>query len=109
MQNQLVKRRFELEDEVIKLLEGKIDFSIHKFSHVVDPFKKADLMGAIQRYIDSALSVTYNMPETTTVQQIEDLYIRCWKNKLKGVAIYREDPQNRPPILSIHTSNYIQL
>jgi ribonucleoside-diphosphate reductase alpha chain len=62
--------------------------------------KKADLMGVIQRYVDSAISVTFNMPETATVEDIEKLYIKCWENKLKGVAIYREDPQNREPIFA---------
>jgi ribonucleoside-diphosphate reductase alpha chain len=92
------KKRFALEDKAFKLLEGKIDLSIHKFSHLVNPFAKAKLMGGIQKYIDSALSVTFNMPETTTVEDIEKLYIECWKEGLKGVAIYREDPQNREPI-----------
>jgi len=93
------EERFELEDKAFQLLkQANIDLNIHKFSHLVDPLAKSDLMGAIQRYIDSAISVTFNMPESTTVEEIEQLYIRCWKNHLKGVAIYREDPKNREPI-----------
>lgn len=91
-------QRFAEEDAVFGLIDGKIDLSIHKFSHMVDPFKKADLMGEVQKYIDSAISVTYNMPETATIEEIEELYVRCWQNGLKGVAIYREDPRNREPI-----------
>ena len=91
--------RSALEDKVIQMLDGKVDLSIHKFSHLVDPFKKADLMGGIQYYIDSALSVTFNMPESTTVQQVYELYDLCWRNGLKGVAIYREDPRNREPLI----------
>jgi len=90
--------RFAAEDAVFKLIDGKIDLSLHKFSHEVDPFAKADLMGEVQKYIDSAISVTYNMPESATVEDIEKLFIRCWENNLKGVAIYREDPKNREPI-----------
>jgi len=90
--------RFAAEDAVFKLIDGKIDLSLHKFSHEVDPFAKADLMGEVQKYIDSAISVTYNMPESATVEDIEKLFIRCWENDLKGVAIYREDPKNREPI-----------
>lgn len=92
------QKRFDMEDSVFDLIDGKINLNIHKFSHLVDPMKKADLMGAVQRYVDSALSVTYNMPFSTTVEQIEQLYVHCWENGLKGVAIYREDPQNREPI-----------
>ena len=91
-------RRFAAEEEAIEMIRGEIDYDTHKFSHEIDPIDKACFIGALQKYVDSAISITFNMPNSTTVEQIEALYVEAWKQKLKGISIYREDPENRPPI-----------
>lgn len=91
-------RRFAAEQEAIEMIRGEIDYDTHKFSHEIDPMDKAQFIGALQKYVDSAISITFNMPNSTTVEQIEALYVEAWKQKLKGISIYREDPENRPPI-----------
>lgn len=59
-------------------------------AHEVDNINKINMMSAIQEYIDSAISVTYNLPEEATVQDIKDIYFHAWEKELKGVAVYRE-------------------
>jgi len=44
-----------------------------------------------QKYIDQAISSTVNLPEETTPEEIRELYIKAWKDKLKGVTIYRDN------------------
>lgn len=41
-----------------------------------------------QNSIDTAISKTINMPKTTTVQDVKDLYLFAWKKGCKGITIY---------------------
>lgn len=59
-------------------------------AHDINNLEKINMMAEIQKYIDSAISVTYNLPENASVQEIEDIYFHGWEKELKGVAIYRE-------------------
>jgi ribonucleoside-diphosphate reductase alpha chain len=47
-------------------------------------------MGAIQPFISGALSKTVNLPESATVEDIEDAYMEAWRLGIKALAIYRD-------------------
>lgn len=59
-------------------------------AHEVDNFNKIQLIGEIQKYVDGAISVTYNLNADATPEDIEDIYYQAWKHELKGVTVYRE-------------------
>jgi ribonucleoside-diphosphate reductase alpha chain len=61
--------------------------------------KRVNIQGVIQRYIDHSISSTINLPEDVNPETISDIYIRAWKNNLKGVTIFRDG--SRSPILSV--------
>ena len=44
----------------------------------------------IQDHIDTAISSTVNLPQETTKEEIEELYLRAWQAGLKGVTIFRD-------------------
>ena len=67
-------------------------------SHKIDSKRRVNIQGIIQKYIDHSISSTINLPEDVQPELISDIYIRAWKNKLKGVTIYRDG--SRFPILS---------
>ncbi len=48
------------------------------------------MMGAVQPFISGAISKTVNMPESATVQDIEDAYLQAWRLGIKALAIYRD-------------------
>ena len=56
------------------------------------------IQGIIQKYIDHSISSTINLPEDIQPEVISNIYLKSWKNKLKGVTIYRDG--SRFPILS---------
>jgi ribonucleoside-diphosphate reductase alpha chain len=56
------------------------------------------MMGAVQPFISGAISKTINMPETATVEDIEEAYIESWKLGLKAVAIYRDGCKKTQPL-----------
>ena len=52
------------------------------------------MMGAVQPFISGAISKTVNMPEETTVEDIEDAYTQAWRLGIKALAIYRDGSKN---------------
>jgi len=70
--------------------------TIHWLGHV-------KMMGAAQPFISGAISKTVNLPEESTVEEIEQAYIEGWKHGLKALAIYR-DGSKRAQVLSTHSS-----
>jgi len=89
-------------------LQGEVDATddvesvlpeyLTRTAHKVDSIKRVGIQGVIQRYIDHSISSTINLPEDVNPETISDIYIKAWKNNLKGVTIYRDG--SRFPILS---------
>jgi ribonucleoside-diphosphate reductase alpha chain len=48
------------------------------------------MMAATQPFISGAISKTVNLPQSATVEDIEDAYTQGWKLGLKALAIYRD-------------------
>jgi ribonucleoside-diphosphate reductase alpha chain len=48
------------------------------------------MMGAVQPFISGAISKTVNLPETATVDDIADAYLKAWNLGIKALAIYRD-------------------
>ncbi|HMT18997.1 MAG TPA: vitamin B12-dependent ribonucleotide reductase [Candidatus Saccharibacteria bacterium] len=67
------------------------DNAIHYLGHV-------KMMGAVQPFISGAISKTVNMPESATVEDIEQLHLDSWKLGLKAVAIYRDNCKVAQPL-----------
>lgn len=44
-----------------------------------------------QLYIDASISSTINLPESATMEDVEDIYIKAWEYGLKGVTVFREN------------------
>ena len=65
--------------------------SIHPLGHL-------RMMGAVQPFISGAISKTINMPESATVEDIEEAYIEAWKLGLKAVAVYRDGCKRTQPL-----------
>src|SRR2546426_5716312 len=66
--------------------------TIHWLGHV-------KMMGAAQTFISGAISKTVNMPEESTVEDIEPADIGGWTQGVKGLALYR-DGSKRAQVLS---------
>ncbi len=48
------------------------------------------MMGAVQPFISGAISKTVNLPQSATVEDIQDAYTEAWKLGIKALAIYRD-------------------
>ena len=50
---------------------------------------------AFQQYTDNAVSKTINLPESATIADIHEIYYQAWKQKAKGITIYRSRSRRR--------------
>ena len=57
-----------------------------------------------QKHIDASISSTLNLPNKTTVEEVEELYMYAWKTGLKGMTIFR-DGCDRAAILTTEEQN----
>ncbi|MGA2163351.1 MAG: vitamin B12-dependent ribonucleotide reductase [Solirubrobacteraceae bacterium] len=48
------------------------------------------MMGAVQPFISGAISKTVNLPQSATVEDIQDAYTEAWRMGIKALAIYRD-------------------
>lgn len=56
----------------------------------VDWMDKVRMQGRIQRWVDHAVSVTINVPETASEPLFGTIYEEAWRSGCKGVTVYRE-------------------
>ena len=78
------------------LSEADLDLLVEKSpwngseSHNIDYVEKVRMQGRIQKWIDHSISVTHNLPEKISIQEVNDIYFQGWHAGCKGVTIYRE-------------------
>jgi ribonucleoside-diphosphate reductase alpha chain len=59
-------------------------------AHDIDPYFRVKMQGVIQKYVDSSISSTVNLPEEVSVETVGDIYMTAYKAGLKGITVYRE-------------------
>ncbi|WP_110206608.1 vitamin B12-dependent ribonucleotide reductase [Nocardioides daejeonensis] len=64
------------------------------------PMGHVRMMAAAQPFLSGAISKTVNLPESATVEEIEDIYLQSWKLGLKATAIYRDNCKVGQPLSS---------
>ncbi len=73
-----------LADEHLPVFDVAVgERAIHAMGHI-------KMMGAVQPFLSGAISKTVNMPQSSTVQDINDAYVEAWRLGIKALAIYRD-------------------
>lgn len=88
------------EDKYYKVYSGVVKEYVEKYgdtlpayfvsSGMIDWQDRIKMQAVLQDHVDTAISSTINLPEDTTVDEIERLYLCAWENGLKGVTIFRD-------------------
>lgn len=68
-------------------------------AHHISPDMRVKIQGLAQKYVDHSISSTVNLSEDVDPETISEVYLKAWKNGLKGITIYRDG--SRYPILSV--------
>jgi ribonucleoside-diphosphate reductase alpha chain len=56
------------------------------------------MMAAAQPFLSGAISKTVNMPQESTVEDVENAYLEGWRRGLKALAIYRDGSKQSQPL-----------
>lgn len=57
-----------------------------------------EMMAAVQPFISGAISKTINMPNTATVEDCQEAYLKSWRLCLKANALYRDGSKLSQPL-----------
>ena len=58
----------------------------------VSPSEHVAIQGAAQKWVDSSISKTANVPSDYPYERFKDIYIEAWKSGLKGCTTFRFNP-----------------
>jgi ribonucleoside-diphosphate reductase alpha chain len=64
----------------------------------ISPMGHVKMMAAVQPELSGAISKTVNLPETATIEDVEQIYFEGWKLGLKALAIYRDNCKVGQPL-----------
>ena len=59
-------------------------------SHEIKWRDRVEMQAVVQKYTDSSISSTVNLPETATPEEIMQIYLRAWERGLKGITVFRD-------------------
>jgi ribonucleoside-diphosphate reductase alpha chain len=64
----------------------------------IEPMGHVKMMAAVQPFLSGAISKTVNLPESATIEQVQQVFIDAWKLGLKSVAVYRNGCKKSQPL-----------
>ena len=74
-----------------ELWGGDQELPVHVVTaHDIDPYFRVRMQGIIQRWVDSSISSTVNLPTDVSVETVADIYVTAYQAGLKGITVYRE-------------------
>lgn len=74
--------------ELVEIINKYIPAGFFKFAHEIDYKQKINFMSSIYKWIDAAISCTYNLPSTSTPEDVEAIYIEAYKKGVRAVSVY---------------------
>lgn len=57
-------------------------------SEQIKPRNRVKMQATWQKYIDTAISSTVNLPEGTSTETVANIYLDAWRHNLKGITVY---------------------
>lgn len=63
-------------------------------------------MAAAQPFVSGAISKTINMPNSSTVKDVETAHMQSWRLMLKGTAVYRDGSKLSQPLNSVAADDF---
>ncbi|MCD4827550.1 MAG: adenosylcobalamin-dependent ribonucleoside-diphosphate reductase [Acholeplasmataceae bacterium] len=59
-------------------------------SQTIDFEDRANVQATIQKYVDTAISSTFNVPNSATIDDVVNIYTTAWSKGLKGATVFRD-------------------
>lgn len=74
--------------KLVDIINRNLPKGFFKPAHYIDPIQKVRLMGAIYKWVDAAISCTYNLPATATAKDVADIYMAAYDYGVRAVSVY---------------------
>lgn len=68
---------------------------------------RVDMQAIIQQHIDTGISSTVNLPNETTIEEVEQLYLYAWKKRVKGITIFRDGCKREGILTTSDSKKYL--
>jgi ribonucleoside-diphosphate reductase alpha chain len=78
------------------------DIKVFCVAKDIPPLDHVKVQARFQKYVDASISKTINCPNSTTVEDIYDIYMDAWISGCKGITIYREGSRNDVVLETAH-------
>jgi ribonucleoside-diphosphate reductase alpha chain len=75
---------------------------VFQTTHEIDPEDHVKIQAAFQKFIDSAVSKTINLPNSASWQDIARIYTLAYELKCKGITVFRDG--SKDPALQVGTA-----
>ncbi len=95
-----LKKRSLYSDELVRAIAEKGNLAdldlpedmkrVYVTAHEIEPQWHVMMQATFQRFCDSGVSKTINLPEDAAVKDIEDAYRMAWDLNCKGITVYRD-------------------
>jgi ribonucleoside-diphosphate reductase alpha chain len=72
------------------ITETRDDSEYIRTAHEVSPEWHLKIQAQWQKWIDSGVSKTVNLPYTATMNDVAEIYMQAWKMGCKGVTVFRD-------------------
>ena len=74
--------------ELSNIIKETLPEGFFKPAHFIDPIQKIKFMGRIYQWVDASISCTYNLPDTSSVKDVQDIYMAAYDHKVRAVSVY---------------------
>jgi len=87
-----IKDKYNIPEEIVKVFAT---------THEIDPVQHVKIQAAFQKYVDSAVSKTINLPNDAKWQDIAKVYELSYDLGCKGITVFRDG--SKDPALQVGT------
>ena len=87
---------------------GCLSNPLFKAAHDVSTEQHVNVVGIFARVVDSAISKTVNLPNSATVEDVKNIYRKCYDFGCKGITIYRDGSRSYQPIEIKHENKQVK-
>ena len=77
---------------------GKITNPVYVTAYDITTQQHVNVTGIFARIVDSGVSKTVNLPNSATVEDVNNVYKECYRLGCKGITIYRDGSRSYQPI-----------
>lgn len=74
--------------ELVDIISNNIPKGLFSPAHMIDPMDKIEMMSRMYKWMDASISITYNLPSTSTKEDVYNIYMTAFDKGVRAVSVY---------------------